>query len=172
MTWKYVRLGDLNTSAAIDRYQKAIGLIDTFEPEVHFVLDEVHFVLDTEVTVPDIAGWRKAHIPSPPKGHKIQVVPDWGCEVFSPSKKSTDREEKCRCMWPTAFDSPGSLVPRHTLSRPMSSPIPNGGHWPSSAMTIRSAPHHSIRSTFTSRIYGADDANSASRISLGDICHW
>jgi hypothetical protein len=29
---------------------------------------EVHFVLDTELTVPDIAGWRKAHMPSPPEG--------------------------------------------------------------------------------------------------------
>lgn len=58
-----------------------------FEPEIHFVLD-------TEVTVPDIAGWRKERLPSPPQGHKIQVVPDWVCEVFSPSTKSTDREEK------------------------------------------------------------------------------
>jgi Uma2 family endonuclease len=55
---------------------------------------EVHFVLDTEVMVPDIAGWRKKRMPSPPEGHKIQVVPDWVCEVFSPSTKSTDREEK------------------------------------------------------------------------------
>ncbi len=34
------------------------------------------------------------HMPSPPEGHKIQVVPDWICEVFSPATKSTDREEK------------------------------------------------------------------------------
>ena len=33
-------------------------------------------------------------MPSPPKGHKIQVVPDWICEIFSPSTKSVDREEK------------------------------------------------------------------------------
>lgn len=58
-----------------------------FEPEVHFVLD-------TEITVPDIAGWRKNHMPSPPQGHKVQTVPDWVCEIFSPSTKSTDREEK------------------------------------------------------------------------------
>jgi Uma2 family endonuclease len=57
------------------------------EPEVHFILDE-------EVTVPDIAGWRKARMPTPPLGHKIQVVPDWVCEILSPSSKSVDREEK------------------------------------------------------------------------------
>jgi len=55
---------------------------------------EVHFILDQEVMVPDIAGWRRERMPSPPQGHKIQVVPDWVCEIFSPSTKSTDREEK------------------------------------------------------------------------------
>lgn len=55
---------------------------------------EVHFVLDSELTVPDIVGWRKEPMPSPPVGRKIQVVPDWVCEIFSPSTKSTDREEK------------------------------------------------------------------------------
>ncbi|MGF1613672.1 MAG: Uma2 family endonuclease [Gammaproteobacteria bacterium] len=55
---------------------------------------EVHFILDTEVTVPDLAGWRKQRMPSPPEGHQIQVVPDWVCEIISPSTKSTDREEK------------------------------------------------------------------------------
>jgi Uma2 family endonuclease len=58
-----------------------------FEPEIHFVLDKA-------VTVPDIAGWRKERMPSPPEGHKIQVAPDWVCEVFSPYTKSTDRDEK------------------------------------------------------------------------------
>jgi Uma2 family endonuclease len=33
-------------------------------------------------------------MPEPPQGHKIQVVPDWICEVLSPSTKSTDREEQ------------------------------------------------------------------------------
>jgi len=55
---------------------------------------EVHFVLDVEVTVPDLAGWRRERMPLPPKGHKIEVVPDWVCEVLSPSSTSTDREEK------------------------------------------------------------------------------
>ena len=55
---------------------------------------EVHFVPDREVTVPDIAGWRQERMPNPPEGHKIQVVPDWVCEIFSPSTKSMDREEK------------------------------------------------------------------------------
>ncbi len=55
---------------------------------------EVHFVLDVEVAVPDLAGWRRERMPVPPEGHKIQVAPDWICEVFSPATKSKDREEK------------------------------------------------------------------------------
>jgi Uma2 family endonuclease len=55
---------------------------------------EIHFLLDAEVEVPDIAGWRRERMPEPPQGHKIQVVPDWICEILSPSTKSTDREEK------------------------------------------------------------------------------
>ena len=49
--------------------------------------------------MPDIAGWRRDRMPSPPEGHKIQVVPDWICEMFSPSTKSTDREEKMPLYW-------------------------------------------------------------------------
>ena len=55
---------------------------------------EVHFLLDREVMVPDIAGWRRERMPTLPEGHKFEVVPDWICEVFSPSSKSSDREEK------------------------------------------------------------------------------
>ena len=55
---------------------------------------EIHFVLDIEVMAPDIAGWRREKMPSLPQGHKFEVVPDWICEIFSPSSKSMDREEK------------------------------------------------------------------------------
>jgi len=55
---------------------------------------EIHFILDKEVLVPDIAGWHRERIPDPPSGHKIQVVPDWICEILSPSTRSKDREVK------------------------------------------------------------------------------
>jgi Uma2 family endonuclease len=55
---------------------------------------EIHFIRDREVEVPDIAGWRIEHLPRLPEGHRFEVVPDWVCEVLSPSTKSTDREEK------------------------------------------------------------------------------
>lgn len=55
---------------------------------------EVHFVLDTEVVVPDWAGWRKERLPHPPDSHKIEAVPNWVCEILSPSTRSVDREIK------------------------------------------------------------------------------
>lgn len=61
-----------------------------------WILDEpeVHLVRDTEVVVPDMAGWRRERMPNLPEGHRFEVVPDWVCEIFSLSSKSTDREEK------------------------------------------------------------------------------
>jgi len=72
-------------------YQKGRG-----GPGGWWIIDEpeVHFVLDQEVLVPDIAGWRQIRMPNPPHGHKVEVIPDWVCEIFSPSTKSKDREEK------------------------------------------------------------------------------
>ena len=55
---------------------------------------EVHFILDAEVAVPDVAGWRKERMPEVPDSHKFTIVPDWICEVLSPSTASVDREIK------------------------------------------------------------------------------
>ena len=61
-----------------------------------WILDEpeVHFVRDIEVTVPDLAGWRRQRMPYIPEGHRFEVVPDWVCEILSPSTASKDREVK------------------------------------------------------------------------------
>lgn len=37
---------------------------------------EIHFVLNTEILVPDLAGWRRERMPSPPEDQRFQVVPD------------------------------------------------------------------------------------------------
>lgn len=57
------------------------------EPEIHFVTDE-------EVAVPDLVGWRRERMPQIPQGRRFEVVPDWICEVVSPSTASKDREIK------------------------------------------------------------------------------
>jgi Uma2 family endonuclease len=55
---------------------------------------EIHFITDREVVVPDLAGWRRERMPHIPQGHRFEVVPDWVCEVPSPSTASKDREIK------------------------------------------------------------------------------
>lgn len=55
---------------------------------------ELHFILDTEVNVPDLAGWRRERLPRIPLDHRFTVVPEWVCEVLSPSPESRDREVK------------------------------------------------------------------------------
>jgi hypothetical protein len=61
-----------------------------------WILDEpeLHFQRDTEILVPDIAGWRRARMPQLPDDQRFEVVPDWVCEVLSPSTASQDREIK------------------------------------------------------------------------------
>jgi Uma2 family endonuclease len=55
---------------------------------------EIHFVRDTEVCVPDLAGWRRSRMPSIPKDQRFEVAPDWVCEILSPSTESKDRQIK------------------------------------------------------------------------------
>ncbi|MDD5034094.1 MAG: Uma2 family endonuclease [Methylococcaceae bacterium] len=55
---------------------------------------EVHFVRDTEVAVPDLAGWRRERMPAIPEDHRFEVVPDWLCEILSPSTVKKDRAIK------------------------------------------------------------------------------
>ena len=55
---------------------------------------EIHFVRDQEVCVPDLAGWRRARLPQLPRGQRFEVVPDWICEILSPSTESKDRQIK------------------------------------------------------------------------------
>ena len=59
-----------------------------------FIEPEVHFVRDVEVLVPDLAGWRRERMPEIPQGHRFEIVPDWICEILSPSTASKDREIK------------------------------------------------------------------------------
>ncbi len=52
---------------------------------------EIHFIRDTEVAAPDLVGWRRERMPSIPRDHRFEVVPDWVCEILSPSTQQKDR---------------------------------------------------------------------------------
>lgn len=55
---------------------------------------EVHFQRDTEVAVPDLAGWRRERMPAIPQGHRYEIAPDWVCEILSPGTAKKDRAVK------------------------------------------------------------------------------
>jgi Uma2 family endonuclease len=56
------------------------------EPEVELARHEVY--------IPDVAGWRRARVPRLPDERPVRIVPDWVCEVVSPSSGRTDRVQK------------------------------------------------------------------------------
>ena len=44
--------------------------------------------------MPDVAGWRRARMPTLPDDHRFTVPPDWVCELTSPSTEGHDRAVK------------------------------------------------------------------------------
>jgi Uma2 family endonuclease len=49
-----------------------------------------------DIVRPDLAGWRRSRLPEPWDVRPIEVVPDWVCEVTSPSNARHDRVTKAR----------------------------------------------------------------------------
>lgn len=47
-----------------------------------------------DIVRPDISGWRRARMPKLPADVPVDVVPDWVCEVLSPSTEARDRGVK------------------------------------------------------------------------------
>ncbi|MBI4817343.1 MAG: Uma2 family endonuclease [Deltaproteobacteria bacterium] len=49
---------------------------------------------DFEPIDPDVAGWRVQTMPHLPEAAAVSIVPDWVCEILSPSTEVYDRAEK------------------------------------------------------------------------------
>lgn len=47
-----------------------------------------------DIVRPDLAGWRRERLPEPWDVRPIDVVPDWVCEITSPSNVAHDRVHK------------------------------------------------------------------------------
>jgi Uma2 family endonuclease len=56
-----------------------------------WILDEPQLHLGADVLVPDIAGWRRERMPTIDASKPyFELVPDWVCEVLSPSTALLD----------------------------------------------------------------------------------
>jgi Uma2 family endonuclease len=59
-----------------------------------WILDEPELHLGEDVLVPDLAGWRRERMPVFPDVPAFELLPDWACEVVSPSTARVDRGRK------------------------------------------------------------------------------
>jgi Uma2 family endonuclease len=60
-----------------------------------WIFAEVDIALGTnDIVRPDLSGWRRQRLPQPGKIRPIEVVPDWVCEVVSPTSAARDRVTK------------------------------------------------------------------------------
>ena len=62
------------------------GWIIIDEPELHLE--------DGDILVPDLAGWRRERLPALPETPYFEIMPDWVCEILSPSTARSDRADK------------------------------------------------------------------------------
>jgi len=82
---------------------------------------EVHFVRDTEVLVPDLAGWPRERMPALPEDQRFEVVADWVCEILSSATASRGREVKMPVYagygvaWAWIVDPRGRLLEAYAL---------------------------------------------------------
>jgi Uma2 family endonuclease len=61
------------------------GWVIVFEPELR---------LHDDALIPDLAGWRIERAPEDLDAARIDIAPDWICEVLSPSTRNFDRVKK------------------------------------------------------------------------------
>lgn len=59
-------------------------------------IDEPEIQLGKHTLVPDLAGWKRERFPVEEDQNQISVVPDWVCEILSPTTALRDRTSKIR----------------------------------------------------------------------------
>lgn len=59
-----------------------------------WIIDEPEIHLKETVIVPDLARWKRDHLPKLPDKAYFEVAPDWVCEVLSPLTARYDRISK------------------------------------------------------------------------------
>jgi hypothetical protein len=58
------------------------------------ILDEPELQIGEHILVPDVAAWRRERMPETPVAPRLELAPDWICEVLSPSTQAIDRADK------------------------------------------------------------------------------
>lgn len=92
-----------------------------FEPELHLGPAE-----HPDILVPDVAGFRREHLPTLPQAACFTLAPDFVCEVLSPRTASRDRVAKMRIY---AREGVGHLWLVDPIERTVECYRLQGGHW-------------------------------------------
>jgi Uma2 family endonuclease len=61
-----------------------------------WLLSEVEVRFGDRLSVPDITGYRTERVPEIPDENPLTLIPDWTCEVLSPTTAQADRLKKLR----------------------------------------------------------------------------
>lgn len=86
-----------------------------------WISDEPALPFETDIRVPDSAGWRRERMPVPPTSAWFETVPERTCEVLSPSKLREDLAQKMpklACLgvsWSWLFDPENRILEAHEL---------------------------------------------------------
>jgi Uma2 family endonuclease len=86
---KHARSSSMLGGKLIPRFDEGDG-----GPGGWWILDEPELHLGDDVLVPDLAGWRRERMPIFPDVAWFDLVPDWVCEILSPSTARLDRTQK------------------------------------------------------------------------------
>lgn len=82
------------TTKLITKLDGSFGSKDGGGPGGWWILVEPELHIASDVLVPDLAGWRRERMPTIPDVLYFELVPDWICEVLSPSNAQLDRAKK------------------------------------------------------------------------------
>ena len=77
-------------SAALDPFHRRQGSSEDRPGGWWFATEALVLFAPDQVRRPDVAGWRRERMPDLPVDIPITAIPDWICEILSPSNASTD----------------------------------------------------------------------------------
>jgi Uma2 family endonuclease len=76
-------------------FKRALGALGRFDVDQHgagwWIEPETEVRFGQRMLDPDLAGWRVERVPEMPDDNPIAILPDWTCEILSPSTARTDR---------------------------------------------------------------------------------
>jgi Uma2 family endonuclease len=80
--------------AAGELFGQLFTALDKRRGWIFLMQPELHLGSEPAIVVPDIAGWWRERMPAVENVPYLTLVPDWLCEVLSPSTESFDRTQK------------------------------------------------------------------------------